>query len=757
MLTRLSLLSGVLMFISGCIASQNASPETKMDAEKIVFWGDSITDSQMYPVYVEAFFRTRYPGSQHIFLERGWGGDQARNLERVRRDGMPEKADLVYIMLGMNDAGYSEDLRKRLPEFCSYLRKMTGLFREANPECRFVFMSPPTMEVYEKQEMQYYPWILRCYSLEMERIARELNMPFIDQNALYSGFAGAVANMFPAETLWRGAAPSPLQPFMLTRDGIHPNRAGQSVIAVNMFPRVPDMADIRYDGRTKQLIAAGAEISGMTVSPDGTRIRFTRKLANLPFALPEDILYMERLLGLSEKINRDLFRAVNLKPGLWRLSADGMVLRDFSADDLAEGINLSDFSFAPDMMQARKIVSLVEEKNRKEKQAWHQRIRNNPHLYPKSGVSVDPVSDPAYLRNQAKIKEMTDQIRKQAKPAAHQFTLEYRGKDTALPWSMRYQNTIRAVVKPPEIPQQGGPRQTSLNVMLENLTLKDQSIELYLEQNRKKQFLQALTLKKGISRRLVIPFMADPGNPRCFLHVFYQPVDRSFPRLHTECRIALATVLDVPERSLQELEKNNWSNAAEIRLGKNHLPKLVLRRWNGNADLSASAFLAWNRYALEIRIEVTDDVHFPAEKADSGAWTCDSVQLAFWILKRQGKSSQWVHFNESVFLDAAGEKHWMRNSARISPEADAKLANTITRKGTVSSYTLRIPWESLGITCPRNGEELHFNFGVNDRDSENGEWKYLPWTYGIWYSNAPAEYGKLRFIASEPQTPLKSE
>jgi hypothetical protein len=45
------------------------------NGDRVVFYGDSITDQRQYSVLVETFVATRYPHLDVTFVNSGWGGD----------------------------------------------------------------------------------------------------------------------------------------------------------------------------------------------------------------------------------------------------------------------------------------------------------------------------------------------------------------------------------------------------------------------------------------------------------------------------------------------------------------------------------------------------------------------------------------------------------------------------------------------------------------------------------------------------------
>ena len=93
------------------------------DGDRVVFYGDSITEQREYTARVEEFVLSRFPAWNVSFVHAGVGGDTVRGGwageidERLSRDVIPFKPTVVTIMLGMNDGGYKAvrpaDVRRR--------------------------------------------------------------------------------------------------------------------------------------------------------------------------------------------------------------------------------------------------------------------------------------------------------------------------------------------------------------------------------------------------------------------------------------------------------------------------------------------------------------------------------------------------------------------------------------------------------------------------------------------------------------------
>ena len=82
------------------------------DNDRVVFYGDSITDQRQYTTYIESYCVTRFPKKNLTFVHSGWGGDRVTGGGggpidlRLQRDVLPYKPTVVTICLGMNDASY---------------------------------------------------------------------------------------------------------------------------------------------------------------------------------------------------------------------------------------------------------------------------------------------------------------------------------------------------------------------------------------------------------------------------------------------------------------------------------------------------------------------------------------------------------------------------------------------------------------------------------------------------------------------------
>src|SRR5271170_2919348 len=114
MIKRVWLVMALFLACSAAKAqkSANASDFAIVDGDRVVFYGDSITEQRLYTTDIETFILTRFPSRKVSFFHSGVGGDKVSGGKygpidlRLHRDVFEHKPTVVTIMLGMNDGFY---------------------------------------------------------------------------------------------------------------------------------------------------------------------------------------------------------------------------------------------------------------------------------------------------------------------------------------------------------------------------------------------------------------------------------------------------------------------------------------------------------------------------------------------------------------------------------------------------------------------------------------------------------------------------
>src|SRR6266853_2365242 len=103
----------IVIIASNFSPAQQAPPSFALkDGDRVVFYGDSITEQKLYTSDVEEFVLTRFPQWRVSFTHSGVGGDKvsggrAGPVElRLERDVFAYQPTVVTVMLEMND-GYT--------------------------------------------------------------------------------------------------------------------------------------------------------------------------------------------------------------------------------------------------------------------------------------------------------------------------------------------------------------------------------------------------------------------------------------------------------------------------------------------------------------------------------------------------------------------------------------------------------------------------------------------------------------------------
>ncbi len=120
-------------------AARAEGPFAIRDGDRIVFYGDSITDQRLYTTFVETYIVTRFPSMNVAFVHSGWGGDRVTGGgggpidRRLARDVFAYKPTVVTVMLGMNDASY-RPFKQRI--FDVYVAGISTWCNRSRANCR---------------------------------------------------------------------------------------------------------------------------------------------------------------------------------------------------------------------------------------------------------------------------------------------------------------------------------------------------------------------------------------------------------------------------------------------------------------------------------------------------------------------------------------------------------------------------------------------------------------------------------------------
>lgn len=267
-----------------------AHPQDRLELEHgdtIVFLGDSITHAGYYVEPMEAMLWSIYPELELQFFNAGVSGDiAAQAAERLDAEVLAQEPDVVFVLLGMNDAGYAPHDPERLETYQSGLDGIVARV-QGESEAQVVVLSPTfydpaPVSARGDEPVEGYRYTLRYYTEAARDVARARSCLFVDVNKA----------MWAATRAMRETEPE----FTLCPDGIHPDERGGLVVAdavlAAVLPEVePQVLRLTAEPST-QLTLRRRPVAVLSegVNAVATRIRFHERWSAYvvdPSGLPE--------------------------------------------------------------------------------------------------------------------------------------------------------------------------------------------------------------------------------------------------------------------------------------------------------------------------------------------------------------------------------------------------------------------------------------------------------------------------------------
>lgn len=314
-----------VLFTSSLLAGPLLKP-----GQRFVFLGDSITQQRIYSRYVMNTFTMRYPGSTFSFRNAGIGGDQASwAVDRIDRDVLSLKPDVVSILFGVNDVGYKPFTQEAFDAYINGLRQITQKLKIAG--VRVVLLTPTAVD--DDVNTGFKPFLNEALAKFRDGV---LQLALDEKCAVFDLYA----LMFDIQK--RAKADNPK--FTMHPDSVHPNDQGHAIITYSLIQALggfeqPSVLDI--DASSKRYRAEGCRLSGLSVSD--RNVAFTRTDDALPVWFDEDVAPIYKYLPALRANNRYLFKASGIQAGTWRLTVQNTVIGSFTNEQIAAGLDLSDY------------------------------------------------------------------------------------------------------------------------------------------------------------------------------------------------------------------------------------------------------------------------------------------------------------------------------------------------------------------------------------------------------------------------------
>ncbi len=393
--TKLSLLAAVLPLCFCAAAPQAAAAADALfylhDGDRVCFYGDSITEQRFYGVDVQTYVRTRFPHLRVSFVNSGVGGDKvtggwAGQIDlRLQRDVFPFKPNVVTIMLGMNDAKYQSFNQEIFNTYTNGYEHLIESLQAHLPGVRIVLIAPsPYDDVTETPKFPGgYNEVLLKYSAFVHELAAAHDLMFVDFNEPL------------VAVMQKAFAQNPALSHEVIPGRVHPSAAGELVMAQALLQAWN--APSTVTAVTIDVVADKVERADNTrvsdVKADGGTVAWTQKDACLPFPIlalhddwPQFPPYenprwgvmsfvwpepnpnwdytnpvMQMVLGdcgFYAAADEEPLQVKGLPASNYQLKINAQVVGEFTADQLAGGINLAE-CHTPMLEQSYRVLDQV--------------------------------------------------------------------------------------------------------------------------------------------------------------------------------------------------------------------------------------------------------------------------------------------------------------------------------------------------------------------------------------------------------------
>lgn len=386
--------------------------------DRVVFYGDSITDQRLYTTFTETYVVTRFPKMPITFVHSGWGGDRVTGGGggtidvRLDRDVTPYHPTVMTVMLGMNDGEYKPYDQTIFDKFSQGYRHLIEKARKDNPGLRVTVIEPSPFDDFTRA-----PRFDGGYNQTLDRYSQ-----FVRGLAKEDGLADANLNAPVAQALVRAKEKNADLAQKLIPDSVHPGAAGHMMMAQALLKdwgATAVVTTVAIDAATGKVVQSERTAVHNLITKDS--FSWDQDDECLPF--PIDWADKSGLTQLAvqsshfaDELDREMLTVHNLRDSRYALKIDGAETAQFTSDELNKGINLATLSNTPMMKQAMAVHALTLQ-------------RTNVHNFRWRSIQVPMASNdfankPAAITALDKLDDdLMNEQHKAAQPKSHHYEL----------------------------------------------------------------------------------------------------------------------------------------------------------------------------------------------------------------------------------------------------------------------------------------------------------------------------------------------
>jgi lysophospholipase L1-like esterase len=354
------------------VALQTVAGEFALkDGDRVVFYGDSITDQRLYTTFAETYVVTRFPKLDVSFVHSGWGGDRVTGGgggsidTRLRRDVFAYKPTVMTIMLGMNDGSYRAFDEKIFDTYSKGYERIIDSVKKEMTGIRITVIQPsPYDDVTQPAKFEGgYNAVLLRYSDSVKELADKEKLNVADLNK------PVVAALEKAKTTDAELAKK------IIPDRVHPGASGHLLMSAELLKswQAPALvSSVEIDARAKKV--GEAKRTKVSELKTGDAISWVQ----LDEALPMPVDLKDPVMALAvassdlvEALNQQTLKVTGLSAATYTLKIDDDEIGSFTSEQLGQGINLAVLS-TPMAKQAAQVHNLTLKHNNMHFQRWRQ-------------------------------------------------------------------------------------------------------------------------------------------------------------------------------------------------------------------------------------------------------------------------------------------------------------------------------------------------------------------------------------------------
>lgn len=349
-----SMLSWRAVVVTGLLFTGSwagAAPVLKA-GDRVVIYGDSITEQRLYSRFLQQYIQCRYPELKVKFYNAGWSGDTAGGaFNRLERDVLLLKPTVVTLFFGMNDGSY-----------CAQADGITGNFKRNEEKIiqalkakgvRVVVYTPGAVDYDRQQRLAACKYNDNLESLGKAalELAQQYELPHADVFHPMVAFQNAQKAKHPG--------------FTMIPDSVHPSAPGHLVMAQEMLKGLgaepmPPIGSVD--------LKSGAGDGLRVVSQNSAQVVLeTTRPMHMPFWFEGGSLSVMRDAGFLAMASGKL-TVKGLAAGCYKLALEGADCGKFTAEEFAAGVGVAGNTFAP----AQRVHDLIQRKEDSYYTAWRQ-------------------------------------------------------------------------------------------------------------------------------------------------------------------------------------------------------------------------------------------------------------------------------------------------------------------------------------------------------------------------------------------------